>query len=273
MVARSPLSNAASHDWSCLAAGVLGNVKWASPAAVWARRDRTPIARAVNVVIPANKANETNCFNALECVAESRLMYRSLLLEVLDDSNALPLRSPHDRARFVSSANWAPADCSIGLTECRPSFVPPPINTDCRNCVNRPFLCRPFFGARLRANPAPGRFAASAFPQASRALIPRGGSGEFPRPPASVPLFLSSPLDTQYETRMLLLVARGRKVFMPDKPSYLVQGTLDMLILKTLACRTARWNVACDEGNTAKQCADDSELKGSLGPTPRCPGL
>src|SRR5437588_12185961 len=100
MVARSPLSNAASHDWSCLAAGVLGNVKWASPAAVWARRSRTPIARAVNVVIPATKANEKNCFNALECVAESRVMYRSLLPEVLADSNAFPPRSPHDRGRL-----------------------------------------------------------------------------------------------------------------------------------------------------------------------------
>jgi len=33
---------------------------------------------------------------------------------------------------------------------------------------------------------------------------------------------------------MLLLVAKGER-FMPDKPSDLVQGTLDMLILKTLA--------------------------------------
>jgi PadR family transcriptional regulator PadR len=34
---------------------------------------------------------------------------------------------------------------------------------------------------------------------------------------------------------MLLLVAKGEWSFMPDKPSDLVQGTLDMLILKTLA--------------------------------------
>jgi transcriptional regulator len=34
---------------------------------------------------------------------------------------------------------------------------------------------------------------------------------------------------------MLLLVARGRRRLMSDKPSDLVQGTLDMLILKTLA--------------------------------------
>ena len=34
---------------------------------------------------------------------------------------------------------------------------------------------------------------------------------------------------------MLLLVARGEWSLMPDKPSDLVQGTLDMLILKTLA--------------------------------------
>jgi PadR family transcriptional regulator PadR len=33
---------------------------------------------------------------------------------------------------------------------------------------------------------------------------------------------------------MLLLVTKG-SIFMPDKPSDLVQGTLDMLILKTLA--------------------------------------
>ena len=33
---------------------------------------------------------------------------------------------------------------------------------------------------------------------------------------------------------MLLLVIKG-SIFMPDKPSDLVQGTLDMLILKTLA--------------------------------------
>jgi PadR family transcriptional regulator PadR len=36
---------------------------------------------------------------------------------------------------------------------------------------------------------------------------------------------------------MFLLVANGKRGrrFMPDKPSDLVQGTLDMLILKTLA--------------------------------------
>jgi PadR family transcriptional regulator, regulatory protein PadR len=44
----------------------------------------------------------------------------------------------------------------------------------------------------------------------------------------------SSPLDNQDERRILLLVIQGR-VFMPEKPSDLIQGTLDMLILKTLA--------------------------------------
>lgn len=34
---------------------------------------------------------------------------------------------------------------------------------------------------------------------------------------------------------MLLLVARREQVVMPAKPSDLVQGTLDMLVLKTLA--------------------------------------
>jgi transcriptional regulator len=43
------------------------------------------------------------------------------------------------------------------------------------------------------------------------------------------------PLDNQDERRMLLLVARGKRVSMGDKPADLVQGTLDMLILKTLA--------------------------------------
>ena len=43
------------------------------------------------------------------------------------------------------------------------------------------------------------------------------------------------PLDNQDERRMLLLVARGKRGSMPDKPADLVQGTLDMLILKTLA--------------------------------------
>jgi PadR family transcriptional regulator, regulatory protein PadR len=42
------------------------------------------------------------------------------------------------------------------------------------------------------------------------------------------------PLDNQQEKRTLLLVAR-RKVVMGDKSSDLVQGTLDMLVLKTLA--------------------------------------
>ena len=42
------------------------------------------------------------------------------------------------------------------------------------------------------------------------------------------------PLDNQDERRMLLLVAKG-KGGLPDKPADLVQGTLDMLILKTLA--------------------------------------
>jgi len=45
---------------------------------------------------------------------------------------------------------------------------------------------------------------------------------------------LWTPLDNQDERRMLLLVARGKNVI-PDQPSDLVQGTLDMLILKTLA--------------------------------------
>jgi PadR family transcriptional regulator, regulatory protein PadR len=44
----------------------------------------------------------------------------------------------------------------------------------------------------------------------------------------------SSPLDNQEEKSILLLAAK-RNVLMPDKPSDLVQGTLDMLILKTLA--------------------------------------
>src|ERR1700721_1482318 len=34
---------------------------------------------------------------------------------------------------------------------------------------------------------------------------------------------------------MLLLEAKGKRDFIPEKPSDLVQGTLDMLILKTLA--------------------------------------
>ena len=47
-------------------------------------------------------------------------------------------------------------------------------------------------------------------------------------------LLLISPLDNQEKRRTLLLAAKGR-TFMADKPSDLVQGTLDMLILKTLA--------------------------------------
>jgi hypothetical protein len=43
-----------------------------------------------------------------------------------------------------------------------------------------------------------------------------------------------SPIDKQDEGGILLLFVR-RKSFMADKPSDLVQGTLDMLILKTLA--------------------------------------
>jgi hypothetical protein len=44
----------------------------------------------------------------------------------------------------------------------------------------------------------------------------------------------SSPLDSQDKEYILLLTVNGR-LLMPDKPSDLVQGTLDMLILKTLA--------------------------------------
>jgi PadR family transcriptional regulator len=44
----------------------------------------------------------------------------------------------------------------------------------------------------------------------------------------------TSPLDNQDERRMLLLIVR-RSMTMSDQPSDLVQGTLDMLILKTLA--------------------------------------
>jgi PadR family transcriptional regulator, regulatory protein PadR len=42
------------------------------------------------------------------------------------------------------------------------------------------------------------------------------------------------PLDNQMEERMLLLIIR-RNVVMAEKPTDVVQGTLDMLILKTLA--------------------------------------
>ena len=46
----------------------------------------------------------------------------------------------------------------------------------------------------------------------------------------------NSPLDSQYERRILLLIVKGNGTsFMAHKPSDLVQGTLDMLILKTLA--------------------------------------
>ena len=45
--------------------------------------------------------------------------------------------------------------------------------------------------------------------------------------------FLRSPLDNRDERGMLLLVVRGKSSY--DKPNDLVQGTLDMLILKTLA--------------------------------------
>jgi PadR family transcriptional regulator PadR len=45
----------------------------------------------------------------------------------------------------------------------------------------------------------------------------------------------SSPLDNQGEERILPLGSQGVERFMPEKPSDLVQGTLDMLILKTLA--------------------------------------
>ena len=44
-----------------------------------------------------------------------------------------------------------------------------------------------------------------------------------------------TPLDNQDERRMLPPGSQGVERFMPDKPSELVQGTLDKLILKTLA--------------------------------------
>jgi PadR family transcriptional regulator PadR len=44
----------------------------------------------------------------------------------------------------------------------------------------------------------------------------------------------SSPLDTQEERRILSFILLGN-AFMADKSTDLVQGTLDMLILKTLA--------------------------------------
>ena len=43
------------------------------------------------------------------------------------------------------------------------------------------------------------------------------------------------PLDNQEERRSILLLTLRRYVFLADKRSELVQGTLDMLILKTLA--------------------------------------
>ena len=44
-----------------------------------------------------------------------------------------------------------------------------------------------------------------------------------------------APLDNQMEKRMLLLIVKGGNIFMTEKPGDVVQGTLDMLILKTLA--------------------------------------
>ena len=46
---------------------------------------------------------------------------------------------------------------------------------------------------------------------------------------------IASPLDNQYQRRMLYLDASRKRELMPDKATDLVQGTLDMLVLKTLA--------------------------------------
>jgi PadR family transcriptional regulator, regulatory protein PadR len=55
---------------------------------------------------------------------------------------------------------------------------------------------------------------------------------------------LSPPLDTQWEACMLPLNPRGSE-FMTDRSSEVIQGTLDMLILKTLALEPMHaWGVA-----------------------------
>jgi len=56
-------------------------------------------------------------------------------------------------------------------------------------------------------------------------------------PPANPELNLAvfPPLDNRRESCILPLDPQGEWVLMPDKPSDLIQGTLDMLILKTLA--------------------------------------
>jgi PadR family transcriptional regulator, regulatory protein PadR len=46
---------------------------------------------------------------------------------------------------------------------------------------------------------------------------------------------IASPLDNQEDSCISFLLIIRRSGFMPDKPGDLVQGTLDMLILKTVA--------------------------------------
>jgi hypothetical protein len=64
--------------------------------------------------------------------------------------------------------------------------------------------------------------------------VPEDGARFNPFPGAPKPNVSCPPLDNQYETCILPPEPQGN-ASMADKPSDLVQGTLDMLILKTLA--------------------------------------
>lgn len=85
MAARSPLLNPASHAWSCLAAGVFGNVNWACATGAWPASHGTPsTARPAGLVIATiNAATQRTGFTALEFTPALLLMHCSLQLGIL----------------------------------------------------------------------------------------------------------------------------------------------------------------------------------------------
>jgi hypothetical protein len=123
----------------------------------------------------------------------------------------------HSAGRDCELSKLRTPGCSICLTaKCRPSFDPLVHQYRLPELSQPSFSLPPVFLDTASGQSYARQHRGFCFPgssftaQASSCCsFPRGGSGEFSSPPASVPLFLSSPLDNQYETRMLLLVARG----------------------------------------------------------------
>src|SRR5437879_6525082 len=112
-MARSPLSNAACHAWSCLAAGVSGNLKWDYAAAPWdssrgvlsISRDRVPRSEQLTSEAKPFQYLEVDWGISSHTLLSSR-SYRlsSDLLVVVDCHQASPQGVGHSMLQQISYA-------------------------------------------------------------------------------------------------------------------------------------------------------------------------